>query len=51
MSPIDVVLILAALLLLLVFLGFRVAFAAALVGMIGLWVHFAIFKDLSLIHI
>ena len=49
MSPIDVVLLLAALLLLLVFLGFRVAFAAALVGMIGLWVHFAIFKDRGLI--
>ena len=49
MSPIDVVLILAALLLLLVFLGFRVAFAAALVGMIGLWVHFANFKDRGLI--
>ena len=48
MSPIEVVLILAGVLLLLVFLGFRVAFAAALVGLIGLWIHFAVFKDKGL---
>ena len=45
MTAIDVVLLLAGVLLVLVFIGFRVAFAAALVGIIGLWIHFAIFKD------
>ena len=49
MSPIDVVLLLVGLLLVLVFLGFRVAFAAAFVGLVGLWVHFGIFKDKGMI--
>ena len=44
MSPIETVMLLVAVLLVLVFSGFRVAFAAAFVGLVGLWVHFAVFK-------
>lgn len=44
MSPIETVMLLVAVLLVLVFSGFRVAFAAAFVGLVGLWVHFSVFK-------
>ena len=45
MEPIQLVLILCLVLLVLVFLGMRVAFAAALVGLVGLTLHFAVIKD------
>jgi tripartite ATP-independent transporter DctM subunit len=45
MDPIDVSMILAGVLLILVFLGVRVAFATALVGFIGLFVIFAFDKN------
>ena len=45
MEAIHLVLIMGLVLLGLVFLGVRVAFAAALIGLIGLTVHFAVFKD------
>ena len=50
MEAIDVVLMMVALLLVLVLTGFRVAFAAALVGLLGLTIHFAVFKDKGLIE-
>lgn len=48
MEAIHVVLLMVALLLFLVLIGFRVAFAAAFVGLLGLTIHFAIFKDKGL---
>ena len=45
MEAIDVVFIMVGLLLVLVLSGVRVAFAAAFVGLLGLTIHFAIFKD------
>lgn len=48
MEPIHAVLILCAVLLILVIMGLRVAFAAALVGFVGLTIHFAVFKDRGL---
>ena len=48
MEAIDVVFIMVALLLVLVLSGVRVAFAAAFVGLLGLTIHFAIFKDKGL---
>ena len=48
MEPIHLVMILSGVMLVLVFLGMRVAFAAALIGFVGLTLHFAIFKDKGL---
>ena len=48
MEAIDVVFIMVGLLLILVLSGVRVAFAAAFVGLLGLTIHFAIFKDKGL---
>ena len=48
MEPIHLVLILSGVMLALVFAGMRVAFAAALIGFVGLTLHFAIFKDKGL---
>lgn len=48
MEPIHLVLILSGVMLVLVFLGMRVAFAAALIGFVGLTLHFAVFKDKGL---
>ena len=48
MEAIHVVFILCSVLLLLVVLGLRVAFAAALIGIVGLTIHFAVFKDKGL---
>ena len=48
MEPIHLVLILSGVMLVLVFAGMRVAFAAALIGFVGLTLHFAIFKDKGL---
>ena len=50
MEAIEVVLLMVGLLLLLVMTGFRVAFAAAFVGLLGLTIHFAIFKDKGLLE-
>ena len=45
MEPVHIVLVLGCALLALVFLGVRVAFAAAFIGFVGLTVHFAVFKN------
>ena len=50
MGTIDVVLMMIALLLVLVLGGFRVAFAAAFVGLLGLTIHFAVFKGDGLLE-
>jgi len=48
MEAIDVVFVMVGLLLILVLSGVRVAFAAAFVGLLGLTIHFAVFKDKGL---
>ena len=50
MDAIDVVLMMIASLLVLVLAGFRVAFAAAFAGLLGLTIHFAVFKDNGLLE-
>ena len=50
METIDVVLMMIALLLVLVLGGFRVAFAAAFVGLLGLTIHFTVFKGDGLLE-
>jgi len=45
MTPIDVSLILAGVLIFLVVIGVRVAFATALIGLVGLWIIFGVDKN------
>ena len=48
MTPIDTAILLSVILIILVFLGVRVAFATALVGFVGLFLTFAIEKNLGI---